>query len=165
MANIANADSEARNFDSTFYVGLEIKSLRQENVLSLDNITKWLRKRPHIATFMNSKSAAISLRLPVELLVVVGGERDEVLEPEDAVEGARPHDLGLLRVVRDGEVVGVLGHVLQQSAEGGRAAVLVYLEVGLSECQCIACCRGVISTPFRVLCVTIFQTSIKTRWI
>ena len=78
------------------------------------------------------------------MLVVVGGERDEVLEPEDAVEGARPHDLGLLRVVRDGEVVGVLGHVLQQSAEGGRAAVLVYLEVGLSECQCIACCRGVI---------------------
>ena len=110
-------------------------------MLSLDNLTKWLRNRPHIATFMNSKSAAIALRVPVELLVVVGGERDEVLESEDAVEGARPHDLGLLGVVRDGQVVGVLGHVLQQSAEGGRAAVLVYLEVGLQAWRSMHCCR------------------------
>ena len=70
---------------------------------------------------------------PIKLFVVVSGERDEVLEAEHAVEGARPHDLGLLRFVRNGQVVRVPRHVLQQAAEGRRAAVLVDLEVGLTE--------------------------------
>ena len=56
-----------------------------------------------------------------------------MLEAEHAVEGARPHDLGLLRFVRNGQVVRVPRHVLQQAAEGRRAAVLVNLEVGLTE--------------------------------
>ena len=54
-----------------------------------------------------------------------------MFEAEHAVEGARPHDLGLFGVVRNREVVGVLGHVLQEFAQGSRTAVLVYLEVCL----------------------------------
>ena len=51
---------------------------------------------------------------------------------------AAQHNLGLLRVIRDGEVVRVLRDVLQQAAEGGRAAVLVYLQMGLRGGQRIA---------------------------